>query len=278
MYTGRAPVIRRGDETMRVALRLTLAVALFSSLLVSASGAQQPGQGTPPAQPTFRVNVDLVSSDVIVRNQRGQFVADLTRDDFEVFEDGVRQDLASFVLIHGGRAFASMTAAAPAPKEEGIILPPPRPTNDAAGRVFAFIVDDLHLDFRETGRIRALFRKMAKQLVHEGDLFGVVSTGPSSITVDLMRPELSQKRSRTDHGGGLRPSEIIEAGYGSQGPPEVRYRAHVGFSVRMTSCESPPGAESPEGGRADQQRIRFRPLRGGGAFARGCGESDGEPP
>ena len=58
--------------------------------------AQQPGAPAPaptapstpmtPAvtNPTFRTSVNLVSSDVIVRNRRGQFQADLARDDFEV--------------------------------------------------------------------------------------------------------------------------------------------------------------------------------------------------
>ena len=53
--------------------------------------------------PTFRTSVNLVSSDVIVRNRRGQFQADLTRDDFEVYEDGIKQELSSFTLVHGGR-------------------------------------------------------------------------------------------------------------------------------------------------------------------------------
>ena len=75
------------------------------------------------------------------------------------------------VLVHGGRTYNPLTARRPA-QQEGIILPPPRPTNDAAGRIFILFVDDLHLDFRNTGRIRELFKKIRKQLVHEGDMFG----------------------------------------------------------------------------------------------------------
>src|SRR5687767_12258139 len=90
--------------------------------------AQQPPVQTPDTQkpaveapsPTFRTAVNLVSSDVIVRNRRGQFQADLTRDDFEVIEDGVKQDLTSFTLVHGGRVYQSQTATV-APVREGII-------------------------------------------------------------------------------------------------------------------------------------------------------------
>src|SRR5262245_46738544 len=42
---------------------------------------------TAPGQPTFRVSVDLVTTDVIVRDQRSdQFIADLKPGEFEVYE------------------------------------------------------------------------------------------------------------------------------------------------------------------------------------------------
>ena len=107
--------------------------------------------------------VDLVTTDVIVRDQNGQFVADMNKDDFQILEDGVRQDVASLVLVHGGRVLNQILPPPPAP-QEGIILPPTRPTNDAAGRIFLFFVDDLHLDFRDTARIRQLFTKIRKIL------------------------------------------------------------------------------------------------------------------
>ena len=51
--------------------------------------------------------------------------------------------------------------------------------------VVVIFIDDLHLRFQNTGRVRELFKKMQKNLVHEGDLFGLVSSGPSSISVDM---------------------------------------------------------------------------------------------
>ena len=135
------------------------------------------------SQPTFRVSVDLVTTDVIVRDNQDQFVADLKKDDFEVYEDGVKQDITSLTLMHGGRVY-NVQAPPPAPAQEGIILPVSRPRNDAAGRMFLIFIDDLHLDFRNTGRIRDLFKRISKTLIHEGDMFGIVSTGPSSLAID----------------------------------------------------------------------------------------------
>ena len=217
---------------------------LFAALFaITGSAAQQPAPAAPakpappqtppssPQQPTFRVAVDLVTTDVIVRDDKGQFVADLKGSDFEVFEDGVKQDIASLVLIHGGRAF-NMQAPPPPPAQEGIILPPQRPTNDAAGRIFLIFVDDLHLDFRNTGRIRDLFKRISKTLVHDGDMFGIVSTGPSSLAIDLTYDrQVLDAAIKKITGNGLRPNDIIQGAETSEGPSEVRYRAHVAFST-----------------------------------------------
>ena len=210
------------------------AVGLCALLLsggVRAQDAARPQTAPQQEQPTFRVSVDLVTTDVIVRDGKGQFVSDLAARDFEVFEDGVRQEIASLVLVHGGRAFSMQQAEAP-PPQEGIILPAQRPTNDAAGRIFLIFVDDLHLDFRNTGRIRSLFKKISENLIHDGDMFGIVSTGPSSLAIDLTydRQVLDAAIKRIT-GNGLRPSDIIQGGETSQGPSEVRYRAHVAFST-----------------------------------------------
>jgi VWFA-related protein len=101
-----------------------------------------------------------------------------------------------------------------------------------SGRIFLFFVDDLHLQFHNTGRIRQLFTKISKELVHDGDMFGIVSSGPSSIAIDMtydkMRLEEAIKKIA---GNELSPTDIIQGPSGSQGPSEVRYRAHVAFST-----------------------------------------------
>jgi VWFA-related protein len=216
----------------------TVLVALTAGL-----SAQTPQ--TPPAQaprtpppagaqgqpPTFRVQVDLVTNDVIVRDDKGNFVPDLKRDEFEVFEDGVKQDITSMTVVYGGRV-NNLLAPPPPPPPEGIILPPVKPKTDVSGRIFLFFVDDLHLQFHNTGRVRELFKKISKELVHDGDMFGIVSSGPSSIAIDM-----TYDRSRLDEaikkiaGNELKPTDIIQGPSGAQGPSEVRYRAHVAFST-----------------------------------------------
>ena len=208
-----------------------LALLMAGDPLAQAPAKKPEGVVTQPGQPTFRAAVNLVTTDVIVRDGRGQFVADLQGKDFDVFEDGIKQELASLVLIHGGRAF-NMQAPPPAPVQEGIILPATRPANDAAGRIFLFFVDDLHLTFRDTARTRDIFKRISKTLLHEGDMFGIVTTGPSSLSIQLTydRKVLDEAIGRIT-GDGLKPSDIMQQEQGPNGPQELRYRAHVAFST-----------------------------------------------
>jgi VWFA-related protein len=212
---------------------VTLALVLIAGSPSRPAGAR--AQATPPQrpdQPTFRVNVDLVTTDLIVRDQRtGQFIADIKASELEVFEDGVPHDIASLVLSHGGRVY-NVKSPPRAPIQEGLIVPRNRPTNDAAGRIFVIFIDDLHFDFRMTPKTRELMGKMLKLLIHEGDMFGMVSTGTSSISEQLTydRQVLESSIKRVT-GSALRAKEVIEGQQGSQGPTELRHRAHVAFST-----------------------------------------------
>lgn len=188
-----------------------------------------PPQPTPPA--LFRGGVEMVTTDVIARDGSGQFVSDLKPDEFDVYEDGVKQDVAQMLLFHGGRQYSPLAAPVQT-QREGIVLPPPRPTNDAAGRIFVFFLDDLHLSFRESGRVKDLVTKIRQDLVHDGDMFCIVSTGPSSIAIDMTyNTKRLDEAMRRISGAGLSPNEILEGGTSTEGPPEVRYRAHVAFST-----------------------------------------------
>ncbi|MFN8063708.1 MAG: VWA domain-containing protein [Vicinamibacterales bacterium] len=204
------------------------------ALLAVGLSAQAPGPAPAQGQnqtPTFRVQIDAVTMDVVVKDSQGRFVPDLKREEFEIYEDGVKQDITSMTLSHGGRV-ANLLEPPPPPPPEGIILPPVRKVQDTSGRIFLMFVDDLHMQFQNTGRVRELFKKIGKNLIHDGDLFGIVSSGPSSISIDMTydKRRLDEAINKMT-GGGLKPSEIINQGNGSSGPTELRYQAHVAFST-----------------------------------------------
>ena len=58
------------------------------------ASAQTPAQ--PPPQTPFRAGVDLVSLNVTVTDGTAHYITDLAAEDFNVFEDGVKQDVTFF--------------------------------------------------------------------------------------------------------------------------------------------------------------------------------------
>jgi VWFA-related protein len=83
------------------------------------SAKQQPAQA-----PTVSVTTTAVEVDVIVRDGKGNPVHDLTAEDFELAEDGVRQKIGSFRVVSRERGFAVLNTrattdanAAPGPAE-----------------------------------------------------------------------------------------------------------------------------------------------------------------
>jgi Ca-activated chloride channel family protein len=58
--------------------------------------------------PTFKSRVDLVSFSVTVTDREGNFVTSLKQDNFEIYEDGVRQPIKLFVPGGSGRDIAPL--------------------------------------------------------------------------------------------------------------------------------------------------------------------------
>ena len=64
---------------------------------VLAQSAAQPQAPQPPV--TFKVEVNYVEIDASVTDAQGNFVRTLTRDDFQIVEDGKPQALTAFSMV-----------------------------------------------------------------------------------------------------------------------------------------------------------------------------------
>jgi hypothetical protein len=71
-------------------------VAQFLFESTATSGGQDVQKA--PDQSSIRVNVELVNTPVVVRDQKGEFVYDLSLKNFRVFDNGVPQVLDSFEM------------------------------------------------------------------------------------------------------------------------------------------------------------------------------------
>ena len=89
--------------------RLQLLVFLLAALATAPSPDARQSPPTPPVPQsradrqlppvTFKVEVNYVEVDAVVVDQSGTFVRSLTKDDFQVFEDGARQTVSAFGLV-----------------------------------------------------------------------------------------------------------------------------------------------------------------------------------
>jgi VWFA-related protein len=157
-------------------LVLVTGVALTAGQAPAPSAQQQPPP--PPAQqpPTFKVRVDFVEVDAVVTDREGRLVRDLTKEDFQVLEDGKSQTITNFthVDIPIDKDNRPLFAASP--------IEPDVKTNEKPfdGRVYVMVVDDLHTRFGRTVRVKTAAKQFIERRLGANDLMAVVHTSGST--------------------------------------------------------------------------------------------------
>jgi VWFA-related protein len=155
-------------------LRRTAIVSALVSLLWGAGGRAQ--QLPPPDAPqnplaTFRADANFVEIDAVVTDERGNPVTNLSRDDFQIFEDGKRQTPSVFALINLPQPSPAAIARAAAVEPD---VRSTRRTFD--GRIYVLVLDDLHTTIARTPIVRNAARRFIEQYAGPDDLVAVVPT------------------------------------------------------------------------------------------------------
>jgi VWFA-related protein len=149
-------------------MRITIPLMLLAIL------AQAPAPSQAPSQPpvTFKVEVNYVEIDANVTDAQGNFVRSLTRDDFQITEDGKPQALTAFSMVD-----IPIERVDP-PLFSKAAIPPDVVSNRKPfeGRVFVLVMDDLHTRFNQTARARLAARQFVERYVGANDLVAVVNT------------------------------------------------------------------------------------------------------
>jgi VWFA-related protein len=207
-----------------------LLVPLLAATAVLSGRTQtspKPAPQTAGQMPVFTATTDFVRTDVIVRDSKGRFVPGLTAADFVVYEDDVRQTIGSFRPFIGGRDMGPALSA-PSRSRGGLIVPPRAPA-DTSGRIFIVFIDDLSFQANATSQVRRIMG-LLEHVIQEEDRIGIVSSGYSSIAVDLVHDygykHLEEAIGRT-MGSGMSSRDIITAASTSQGPAGLRYMTHT---------------------------------------------------
>lgn len=168
---------------MRVRLSAFLLFALTLNVVPASSGQTSPA----PQQDEEVVTVGTaeVMLDAVVKDKRGRPVKNLKAEDFEVYEDGVRQQISSFRLV--AREPAAATAATPAQPNAPAVSPsvtpqPATPSSLGIGAV-ALVFDRLSPDGRTRARAAAL--SYLETGLGAGDFVGVFAINQ---TLQIVQP------------------------------------------------------------------------------------------
>jgi VWFA-related protein len=175
-------------------IRLAIACVVFAfavgmTAMTRAQDQRPPGRRS---SDNIIVSTDEVLIDAVVRDKRGRLVKDLTASDFEVFEDGVRQDINSFrrvVSASGSTDTASTTASTDRSdrqvraSDSGTSKNAPEQTGAARVSTVALVFDRLSPDARTRAYKAAL--SYLEESAHKDELFGVFLT---DLTVLVLQP------------------------------------------------------------------------------------------
>lgn len=176
--------------------KVSLLCLLFLISSTALSVVAQNPQTTPtPAsdEETIEVSTNLIRVDVVVTDKKNRPVTNLDLDDFEIYENGKKQDISDFSYVSPkSRNRTAVSSADSLGLKDGndgtslrdkISIPTKIPAsgpNDIR-RTIVLAVDNLGLSFPSVGIVKKSLEKFIKEQIREGDLVTVVTTGGASV-------------------------------------------------------------------------------------------------
>jgi VWFA-related protein len=116
--------------------------------------ANAPEMTTQDQAATFRAKVNLVMVPVVVRDASGQAVGNLTRDDFQLFDKGKRQQITKFTVEKAGGETAVPRPVVAANPEAGQAEKQTEQPVAVPENFVAYLFDDIHLKFGDLVPVR----------------------------------------------------------------------------------------------------------------------------
>jgi len=125
-------------------------------------------QKNPPAAETPKlsesIDVRVIGIDVVVTDKKGNPVTGLTKDDFQVFENGVEKPISNFYEIEGKTAAQAVVVPTP-----GVPAPPKEEINEQLRRRIILYVDNLSLAPFNRNRVFKQMKDFVKDAMRPGD-------------------------------------------------------------------------------------------------------------
>ena len=152
-------------------VRALLGAAFLTAIAVIAPLLAAPQQQPAPSA-TFQVQVDFVDIDAVVTDERGNFVADLTKDDFELLDDGKPQDISAFSLVDIPVPSAGARARAVTP----VVSDVKSNAEPISGRLYVIVLDDLNVAPLRTKVVVNAARELIERHFGPNDMAAITYT------------------------------------------------------------------------------------------------------
>ena len=156
---------------MRQTLATSFAVALALPLLAQ---QQPPPQTQPPAQPrppVFRAGAHYVRVDAYPTDKKGNIVEGLSREDFEIYEDGKLQSVENLEFVTFDRWTPEGERKDPRTQQDAYDL-----AADPNWRVFVIVIDPTAYGMEGQHYLRSPLHEFIDRNLGPRDLFGLLTT------------------------------------------------------------------------------------------------------
>jgi VWFA-related protein len=143
-------------------LNRTLATILALAVALPLAAQKKPAE---PEQPKLveTIDVRVIDVDVIVTDKKGNFVPGLTKDDFEIYENGVPKTVSNFYEVQG-----TQTRNVVAGEVGGKVEAPAAIPEDTKRRII-FYIDNLSLAPFNRNRVFEQIKEFVKTVMRPGD-------------------------------------------------------------------------------------------------------------
>jgi VWFA-related protein len=144
-------------------ISIVLAAALTAGPL-TAQQQNQPASELPKL--TENIDVRVIGIDVVVTDKKGKTVTGLTKDDFQIFENGLEKTISNFYEIEGKAATQVVTVPVPGVAATPV---PKRDIDEQLRRRIILYIDNLSLAPFNRNRVFKQMKDFVKDVMRPGD-------------------------------------------------------------------------------------------------------------
>lgn len=230
-----------------VALVLSAGMAMSPALAQTPQRTQKPQPQIAP-EDIIRITTNLVQTDVVVTDKSDQIIPDLKLQDFELYDNGKKQDIKfmEFVGVDTGRR---SQGARPPSLPNYLEQTGPGLLAKDLKRVVAFVIDDLTMQIEDLPAVRKMLLSFVDNKMRDGDLVAIVRVvGGKGLLQQFTTDRQLLRRA-------VASIRIVAHPLGSSATPDDPKMNPLAQLAQISNPEAPTSVDSPLSEQPDTPEI-----------------------